>query len=140
MTSLKQLEANRRNALHSTGPKTSEGKIHSRANAYRHGLTAETVVIGVEDIEDYEAFELTITSEYEAETAVARELVLRLASLLWRLRRASRSMRASSRASVSFAVTMRCCPGSSTRIHGPRPHSCVGCPYMSPDRNGCGKQ
>ena len=89
MTSLKQIEANRRNALHSTGPKSAEGKLQSRANAYRHGLTAETIIIGLEEAHDYEAFELAITSEYEAETAVARQLVLRLASLLWRLRRAS---------------------------------------------------
>lgn len=89
MTSLKQLEANRRSALRSTGPRSLAGKLRSRANAYRHGLTAETVVVGVEDVEDYEAFQLAITSEYGAETAVARELVLRLASALWRLRRAS---------------------------------------------------
>ena len=38
---------------------------------------------------DYQAFELSVTADYEAETAVERELVLRLASLLWRLRRAT---------------------------------------------------
>jgi sirohydrochlorin ferrochelatase len=55
----------------------------------RHGLTAETVVQNLEDAEDYKAFEATIIADYGAETAVARELVLRLASLLWRLRRAT---------------------------------------------------
>ena len=44
MTSLRQLEANQRNALRSTGPRTEEGKRQARANAFRHGLTAETVV------------------------------------------------------------------------------------------------
>jgi hypothetical protein len=47
------------------------------------------VVASLEDAEDYEAFEATIIADYHAETAVARELVLRLASLLWRLRRAT---------------------------------------------------
>jgi hypothetical protein len=89
MTSFQQFEANRRNALRSTGPKTDDGKQRSRANAVRHGLTAETVVGILEDAEDYKAFEATIISDYCAETAVARELVLRLASLLWRLRRAT---------------------------------------------------
>ena len=89
MTSLRQFEANRRNALRSTGPKTGEGKRRSRLNAVRHGLTAETVVAHLEDPEDYKAFEATIIADYCAETAVARELVLRLASLLWRLRRAT---------------------------------------------------
>ena len=35
------------------------------------------------------AFEMSITAEFDAETAVERELVLRLASLLWRLRRST---------------------------------------------------
>ncbi len=89
MISLQRLEANRRNALRSTGPRTEDGKQRSRANAVRHGLTAETVVGSLEDAEDYKAFEAAIISDYDAETAVARELVLRLASLLWRLRRAN---------------------------------------------------
>jgi hypothetical protein len=88
MTSLRQIEANRRNALRSTGPKTEEGKKRSRRNAIRHGLTAETVIEVLEDPEDYKAFELSVTSDFDAPTGVERELVLRLASLLWRLRRA----------------------------------------------------
>jgi hypothetical protein len=41
----------------------------------------------VEDAEDYRAFEANIIADYDAQSAVERELVLRLASLLWRLRR-----------------------------------------------------
>jgi hypothetical protein len=89
MTSFRQLEANRRNARKSTGPITQEGKQRSRCNAVRHGLTAETVVGALEDAEDYQAFEATIIADYDAQSAVERELVLRLASLLWRLRRAT---------------------------------------------------
>jgi hypothetical protein len=43
----------------------------------------------VEDIEDYRAFEAAVIANYDAQTAVERELVLRLVSLLWRLRRAT---------------------------------------------------
>jgi hypothetical protein len=89
MTSYRQIEANRRNALKSTGPKTEAGKQVSRCNAVRHGLTAETVIGALEDAEDYKAFEAAITADYDAQSAVERELVLRLASLLWRLRRAT---------------------------------------------------
>jgi len=89
MSSLKQIEANRRNALKSTGPTTPEGKERSRCNALRHGLTAETVIAALEDAEDYQAFEAAVISDYNAESAVERELVLRLASVLWRLRRAT---------------------------------------------------
>jgi hypothetical protein len=89
MSSLKQIAANRRNALKSTGPTTLEGKERSRCNAVRHGLTAETVIAPLEDVEDYQAFEAAVIADYDAETAVERELVLRLASALWRLRRAT---------------------------------------------------
>jgi hypothetical protein len=89
MSSSKQIEANRRNALKSTGPATAEGKQRSRCNAVRHGLTAETVIGALEDAEDYKALEAAITADYDAQSAVERELVLRLVSLLWRLRRAT---------------------------------------------------
>src|ERR1700759_2822885 len=89
MSTLRQIVANRRNALLSTGPVTEEGKRRSRQNAVRHGLTAETVIASLEDAEDYEAFEMAVTADYDAESAVERELVLRLASLLWGLRRAT---------------------------------------------------
>src|SRR6516165_3950418 len=89
MSSFRQIEANRRNARLSTGPVTEEGKEKSRQNALRHGLTAETVIDALEDAEDYAAFEMAVTADYDAQSAVERELVLRLASLLWRLRRAT---------------------------------------------------
>jgi hypothetical protein len=38
MTSEKQIQANRRNARKSTGPKTPEGKDAVRLNANKHGL------------------------------------------------------------------------------------------------------
>jgi hypothetical protein len=87
MTSYRQIDANRRNALKSTGPRTETGKQASRCNAVRHGLTAETVIGALEDAEDYKAFEAAVTADYDAQSAVERELVLRLASILWRLRR-----------------------------------------------------
>src|SRR3954454_25334133 len=89
MTTYKQIEAKRRNARHSTGPITEEGRLRSRRNAVRHGLTAETVIGALEDAEDYKAFEAAVTADYDAQSTVERELVLRLASLLWRIRRAT---------------------------------------------------
>jgi hypothetical protein len=44
MTSFRQIEANRRNAIRSTGPNTEEGKRRSRRNAIRLGLCAKTVI------------------------------------------------------------------------------------------------
>src|SRR5438034_10308347 len=63
------------------------GKQQSRRNALRHGLTAETVIEPLENPEEYRVFEEAIVSEYLPQTPVERELVHRLASLFWRLRR-----------------------------------------------------
>ena len=85
MTSLRQIKSNRRNAQKSTGPRTQNGKQRASQNAFRHGLTAETVIRLLENPADYRAFEQAVTADFDAETAVEHELVLRLASLLWRL-------------------------------------------------------
>lgn len=89
MASPKQIEANHHNACHSTGPKTEAGKHRARGNALRHGLAAETVIAVLEESEDYRAFEAAVTADFDGQTAVERELILRLVSLLWRLRRAT---------------------------------------------------
>ena len=49
MTSEKQAQANRRNALKSTGPKTPEGKAAVRHNALGHGLLSRDVLLPGED-------------------------------------------------------------------------------------------
>lgn len=89
MTSARQIAANRRNAQRSTGPRTEGGKDRARRNALRHGLTAETVVAALEDATEYKAFEATLFATYTPVTPIECELVARLASLFWRLRRAT---------------------------------------------------
>jgi hypothetical protein len=88
MASETKIVANRRNALNSTGPKTEAGKRRSRRNAFRHGLTSVTIVDTLESAADFEKFERKINADYSPHTAVECALVARLASLLWRLRRA----------------------------------------------------
>jgi hypothetical protein len=89
LTSLKQIAANRLNAVNSTGPRTDRGKQRSRQNALRHGLTAETVIGALENAVDYRALETSIMADFQPRSATDRELVCRLASVLWRLRRAT---------------------------------------------------
>ena len=89
MTSHSQFEANRQNAQKSTGPRTENGKRRSRLNALRHGLAVETVVEGLEDPANYKKLQAAIVAHYAPQSPVEHELVLRLASLLWRLRRAT---------------------------------------------------
>ena len=54
MTTDKQIEANRRNAEKSTGPRSEEGKARSSMNAIKHGLRAEQPVILGENPADYQ--------------------------------------------------------------------------------------
>jgi hypothetical protein len=75
--------------LKSTGPRSRPGKQLSRRNALRHGFTAETVLEPLEDVEEFRTFEAAILGEYLPQTPVEQELVRRLASLFWRLRRAT---------------------------------------------------
>jgi hypothetical protein len=64
MTTEKQFTANRENAKKSTGPKTEAAKNQSRRNAFRHGLTAETVIEILEDRAGYKALALRIHADY----------------------------------------------------------------------------
>ena len=89
MTSHSQFEANRQNAQKSTGPRTENGKRRSRLNALRHRLAAESVVGALESPASYKRFQVAIVSHYAPQSPIEHELVLRLASLLWRLRRAT---------------------------------------------------
>ena len=43
MPTERQLQANRQNSRHSTGPKTTDGKAASRANATKHGLSGSAI-------------------------------------------------------------------------------------------------
>ena len=52
----KKLEANRRNALKSSGPKSIEGKMQVSQNALRHGLNAEKFIVIGENLKELETF------------------------------------------------------------------------------------
>ena len=87
MTSSKQLEANRANAKHSSGPKSTEGKARSRRNALKHGLVSSEIVIWDEDPDEFELFRAGLEADFQPNSTIEHELVDRLAGLLWRLRR-----------------------------------------------------
>lgn len=88
MASPRQIAANRRNAKQSTGPRTLAGKIRSRSNAFKHGMTA-TIIHGIEDADEYRLFQSRIRRHYTSEGPADDELINRLCSLLWRLRRST---------------------------------------------------
>jgi len=66
------------------------GKRHrSRRRAWRDGLADQTVVKTLEDVRSYRAFERALVGSVDPRSMLELALVHRLASLLWRLRRAS---------------------------------------------------
>ena len=87
MASAKQLAANRLNAKRSTGPKGEAGKSRSSKNALKHGLTAREIVIRDEDPDQFDALRAGLEADFKPSTTIERELIDRLAGLLWRLRR-----------------------------------------------------
>jgi hypothetical protein len=90
MASIKQIEANRSNALHGTGPRTADGKARSSRNALTHGLTAQEIVIPGEDVAAYRSFEQQLIEDLQPNGACELELVERLVTTYWRLRRIPR--------------------------------------------------
>jgi len=87
--SLAQMEANKKNATRSTGPKTPEGKLKSRANSLKHGLTGAGIVLPHEDVEAIDARFETIAAEMKPRTELARQLVSRIALLTVKLDRSA---------------------------------------------------
>src|SRR6202167_5396816 len=89
MTSEKQIEANRRNALLSTGAKTEEGRNRSRMNALRHGLTGQVTTMTDEDRAAHDQFSKALINDLAPEGAMETQLAQRIATDSWRLNRAS---------------------------------------------------
>ena len=83
MSSVKQIAANLANARRSTGPRTSAGKARSRMNAWKHGLTAEKVVIPGEDAEQLKAIRRELWEEYEPLPGMESLLVDRIVHYEW---------------------------------------------------------
>jgi hypothetical protein len=90
MASQAQIDANRRNALHSTGPKTNEGKETTGRNALKHGLCAERAVVLDESAADFAEFSAGLHRALAPADEYETALVERIVHIDWRLRRAWR--------------------------------------------------
>src|SRR6266481_9312782 len=78
---------NRANAAHSAGPKTEAGKKRSSLNAYRHGLTGQTIILPAEDLDAYQEVTRTFFNDYKPVGTLEKHLVQFLADTTWRLHR-----------------------------------------------------
>ncbi len=90
MASPKQIEANKRNAKKSTGPRTSAGKKKVAMNAIKHGLLAQQVVLPNEDEEEFAEFTIRLARELRPVGELEDLLVGMIAACVWRLRRLQR--------------------------------------------------
>ena len=87
MTTPAQIEANRENASHSTGPKTPKGKGRASQNAVRHGLRSDLAVLPFEQADAWERHRDGIVRSLAPVGTLEEALALRVALCLWRLQR-----------------------------------------------------
>ncbi len=85
----KKLDANRRNAQKSTGPKTEAGKNRSRQNAIKHGLLAVSVLaIRNERPDEFDHLLVSLRGEFRPVGFMEDLLVQKIAVSLCRQKRA----------------------------------------------------
>lgn len=90
MASDKQVEANRRNAQKSTGPRTQGGKATSRRNSLKHGLLSREVLLPGEDASALEDLREHLMAELQPVGELEGLLAERIVACIWRLRRLGR--------------------------------------------------
>ena len=88
--SQRRLEANRRNAQLSTGPRTPAGKARVAQNRTTHALTGKShTILPGEDAEAYERLLTALVEEHAPATETEAHQVELLAHNQWKLRRAA---------------------------------------------------
>jgi hypothetical protein len=88
MATVRQIDANRRNALKSTGPRTTEGKERSRWNSLKHGLCAGHIVLPYEHESDYHEIRASLIECHRPANAQELMLVDQVAQSYFRILRA----------------------------------------------------
>ena len=91
LISSKQLEANRQNAQHSTGPITPEGKATVRLNALQYGLRARWLILPSEDPEEYKQLWADLEAEWQPRNRTERLHLEQMATSQWLLARMAKS-------------------------------------------------
>lgn len=87
MATKNQIQANRRNARKSTGPRSAAGKAKVSRNAVKHGLSSSAVVLPTEDESAYRLLCAALEAEWEPQTTTERFLVDQMAAAQWKLTR-----------------------------------------------------
>lgn len=90
MSTSAQIDANRRNAIHSTGPRSEAGKSTVSRNAESHGLSSATPVLASEDQTAFNSLIENLLSEFQPHGEHESFLVQQMAEARWRLTRIRR--------------------------------------------------
>jgi hypothetical protein len=110
-----KLQANRKNSLKSTGPRTAEGKAVSRLNSLKHGLLSREIVIqsgeGSENGEEYNQLLCGLRQDLEPVGMLEEMLVEKIAICIWRLARVLRCENAEIRRNFAFKPSILDLPG-----------------------------
>ncbi len=91
MTSEKQVQANRRNALMSTGPTSQKGKQRSSQNAVKHAILSEAVIVHGEQATDFDEFRSNMFEDLKPVGTLEVLLLEKAVYYAWRLRRVLRA-------------------------------------------------
>ena len=113
----KQLAANRRNALKSTGPRTLVGRDTSKMNALKHGILSRQVLVAGrhyrENQDELEALHQRLWQQLQPEGPMEEMLLDQIVTAHWRLRRAM--------IAESGEIALSVDSGQSRRSRGPSP-------------------
>ena len=80
-------EINRANAGKSTGPKTTEGKQRSAMNAFKHGLTGQSLMLQPNEMEAYNRLTVALLSDLKPKTEPECQLAQKIIDGHFRLNR-----------------------------------------------------
>jgi hypothetical protein len=94
VTSDAKIDANRKNAKKSTGPKTTRGKLCSRSNATKHGAFSVVRLIPGEDERAHDELSERLALEVGPKTVVETVLVEQIVGDIWRLKRVEQAEQA----------------------------------------------
>jgi hypothetical protein len=87
----KQQEANRKNAQHSSGPKTPEGKAAIRFNALTYGLRTRATILECENAADYSQLWDEMEADWRPQTRTERCYLETMVTSQWLLKRVAES-------------------------------------------------
>ena len=90
-TTEKQQQANRLNALKSTGPVTKPGKLKVSSNAIRHGILSTKLILEGENEEDFRGLVEDLFDSLKPSGVLELVLVEKIAVTIWRQWRSVRA-------------------------------------------------